>query len=67
MPYDTTRIHKTLFQKSVSQDVHDAGRNVTEVHHQRADSEPGVDIIGIYVEHHEGLNREFVVWIQFDF
>ena len=39
---------------------------MTDVVYQRYDSEPGVDTIGIYVENHHGMNREFFIWIRFD-
>ena len=39
---------------------------MAHVHHQRSDSEPGVDTVGIYVENHYNVNREFFIWIRFD-
>ena len=38
-------------------------RNVTKVHFQRSDCEPGVDHIRLYVEHIAGLNRQCFVWM----
>ena len=35
--------------------------------HQRLDSEHGVDTVGIYVENHYSMNREFFIWMEFDF
>jgi hypothetical protein len=39
---------------------------VADVTHQWYDSEPGVDTVGIYVENHEGRNRECFIWIRID-
>ena len=39
---------------------------MADVTHQRSDSEPGVDTVGIYVENHQGPCREFVIWIRFE-
>ena len=32
----------------------------------RSDSKPGVDTVGIYVEHHYNENQDSFIWIQFD-
>ena len=54
--------HKTLqnfiSRSQFSQDLEHVDENMREVHHQRSDSEPEVDTIG--------LNSEFVIWIQSD-
>ena len=34
--------------------------------HLWSDSEPGVDIVGIYVENRHSRYREFFIWIQVD-
>ena len=62
--------HKTsqnlISRSQFSQELEHVDENMPEVHHQRSDSEPEVDTIGIYVENHWGLNSEFVIWIQSD-
>ena len=37
-----------------------------DVIYQWSDSEPEVDTVGIYVASLYNMNREFVIWIQFD-
>ena len=39
---------------------------MTDVIYQWSDSEPVVDTVGIYVENHYNVNREFFIWIRFD-
>ena len=56
-------ISKTRF----SQTSQDFDKIVAVSHLQRSDSEPEVDIFGIYVENHEGKNRECIIQIRFDF
>ena len=36
------------------------------LHHERSDSEPGTDTVGIDAENHEGKNRECFIWIRFE-
>ena len=67
MIFDTTRLHKALFQKVNFLKNLKILRKHEKVHHQRSHSEPGVDIVGIYVENHEGVCRECFIWMRFDF
>ena len=50
-----------------SQDLQEFHKIVADCRHLWCDSEPGADIVGIYVENHEGRCREFFIWIQFAF
>ena len=36
------------------------------LHHERSDSEPGTDTVGIYAKNHEGKNRECFIWIRLE-
>ena len=49
-----------------SQDSQDSYNILAVLHHERSDSEPGTDTVGIYVESHEGKNRECFIWIRFE-
>ena len=40
---------------------------MADIHLQRSDSEPGVDIDGIYVEDHVARNQECFIWIRFGY
>ena len=39
---------------------------MADLPYQWSDSEPGVDMVGIYVENHYNKNRECLIWIRFD-
>ena len=53
-----------ISRSHISQQFQDVVKIVAVLHHQRSDSEPGVDTNGIYVENHEGKNRECFIWIR---
>ena len=68
MTVDAAKLHTAGFQKGkLSQDIQDLVRNVDPGPHVHSELEPVVDTVGIYVENHEGMNREFFIWIRFDF
>ena len=67
MIFDTTRFYKTWIQEVDFLKSQDFDKIVADRPHLRLDSEPGVDTVGTYVENHEGRNREFSIWMQFDF
>ena len=58
--------YNLLSRSLCCQKYQDYDKVVADLTHQRSDSERGVDTVGIYVENHEGRNRESIIWIQFD-
>ena len=67
MTFETTRLHTTWCQEvRILKNSQYSDRNMNWGQHQRSDSEPGVDTVGIYVENHVGRNRECFIWIRFD-
>ena len=46
------------------QDSHNFVRNVDSGQHVHYELEPDVDTVGIYIENHEGPNRECFIWIR---
>ena len=55
---------KRDFMKSMF--IQDSSKTVADLPYQWSDSEPGVDMVGIYVENHYSKNRECFIWIRFD-
>ena len=66
-PLEENASHHLISRNHISLDLQDYVRNVDPGPHVHSDSEPGVNTVGIYVENHEGTNRECFIWIRFDF
>ena len=65
MTFDSTRRHKTWFQEVwFSQKCQDFEKIVADLTHQRSDSGPEVDTVGICVENDYSRNRECFIWIR---